>query len=121
MKLRAFFALVSFAALATPLLASCARSPYGNFSNVPDRRSCVVDLSLPNMACSEACPIKVRNALSGVAGVQRVDVDYDAKRATVSASYPACSGNGYEQMIKSLYMEGYQARVVYSREPMGWE
>jgi len=120
-KLRALAAILSFVAIASSMLSSCARSPYGNFSNVPDRKSCVLDVSLPNMACSEACPIKVQNALGSVAGVRRVEVDYDSRSATVDANYPACSSGGFEQMMKNLYMQGYKARIVSSREPMGWE
>ncbi|MBL8741142.1 MAG: heavy-metal-associated domain-containing protein, partial [Myxococcales bacterium] len=77
--------------------------------------TCTVDLALPNMACAEACPIKVRQALGGVAGVQSVDVDYDAKSATVEAVYPACSRDGFEDMMEKLYARGYRARVVSAR------
>ena len=101
--------------MALPLAGACAASPYGDFSRVPDRESCTVDLALPNMACSEACPIKVRSALSGVAGVQQVDVDYDSKSATVEAVYPACSSDGFEEMMARLYARGYRARVVSAR------
>jgi len=94
---------------------SCAASPYGDFSRVPDRDSCTLDVALPNMACSEACPIKVREAIGGVEGVQRVDVDYDARRASVEAVYPACSSDGFEEMMKNLYARGYRARVISAR------
>lgn len=115
------------ALLALPLAAAlglslgCARSPYGDFSHVPDRRACELEVSLPNMACEEACPVKVRGALGSVAGVRRVDVDYAGKSASVSAVYPACSRAGYEQMMGNLYAQGYKARIVSSRPLMGWE
>lgn len=102
-------------------LVACGGSYYGDFSNVPDREACEVAISLPNMACEEACPVKVRGALANVAGVRRVQVDYPGRSAVVDAVYPACSGDGFEQMMKSLYMQGYKARVVSSRTLNGWE
>jgi copper chaperone CopZ len=77
-----------------------------------DRAECTLGLELPNMACSEACPMKVRAALSNVRGVQYVEVDYDTKTATVQAVSPACGAAGYEQMIDNLYARGYRARIV---------
>jgi len=38
--------------------------------------------AVENMSCA-ACPITVRKAMSRVDGVQQVDVDFDAKTATV--------------------------------------
>ncbi len=77
-----------------------------------DRAECTLGLELPNMACSEACPMKVRAALSSVRGVQDVQVDYDTRTATVQAVAPACGAAGYEQMIDRLYARGYRARIV---------
>lgn len=37
---------------------------------------------VPGMTC-ELCPLTVKTAMSGVAGVQSVDVDFDARSATV--------------------------------------
>ncbi len=97
------------------MLSACAAKPYGDYSNVPDRDSCTLDVALPNMACDEACPIKVRQALRSVDGVQTVDVDYEARRATVEAVYPACSSGGFDQMMSNLYQRGYRAKVVSAR------
>ena len=41
-----------------------------------------VTLDVPGMTC-ELCPLTVKTAMSGVAGVQSVDVDFDARSATV--------------------------------------
>ena len=97
-----------------PLAAGCGGSPYGDFSKVPTRDSCTVELAIPNMACGEACPVKVRAALSSVGGVRAVDVDYEGRSAVVEAVSPACSGDGFEQMVAKLYARGYRARVVSS-------
>jgi copper chaperone CopZ len=108
--------------MATGLLSmSACGSAYGDFSKYPDRKSCEVAVSLPNMACAEACPVKVRSALSNVDGVRRVDVDYEGRVASITAEYPACSGAGHEQMIRNLYARGYKAKIVSSRPLMGFE
>lgn len=92
----------------------CGGSPYGDFSNVPDRESCTVQLAIPNMACGEACPPKVTSALQRVSGVRSVEVDYEGRSAVVEAVAPACSGEGFERMIANLYARGYRAQVVRS-------
>lgn len=103
------------------LVAACGGSPYGDFSNVPDRKTCEVNIRVSNMACEDACPIKVQSALANVDGVRRVDVDYASGFASVTAAYPACSSTGYEGMMRNLYYQGYKARIVSSRPLMGWE
>lgn len=42
-----------------------------------------VTLSLPTMNCP-VCPITVKKALAGVEGVSRAEIDFDARRATVT-------------------------------------
>ena len=85
----------------------CGGSSAYHPSLAKDRSQCTLELSLPNMACSDACPVKVRRAIGSVAGVRSVDVDYEARTATVSAVYPACSGAGYDQMVSNLQNMGY--------------
>lgn len=105
------------AASTLPALASasgCVSSPYGDFSNVPDRASCTVEIAISNMACPEACPIKVRDAVFRVQGVRDVAVDYESGRAGVEAVYPACSSDGFEQMMANLYARGYKAKIAGS-------
>ncbi|MBA3447297.1 MAG: heavy-metal-associated domain-containing protein [Pseudaminobacter sp.] len=64
--------------------------------------------AIQNMTCA-LCPVTVKNAMEGVDGVQSVDVDFDAKTATVifdpSATTPdaiaAASANaGYPAAAK---------------------
>jgi hypothetical protein len=57
----------------------------------------------------------VRSALSNVAGVRGVDVDFTTKDALVDAEYPACSRAGVAQMITELFQKGYVARYVDMR------
>jgi len=42
-----------------------------------------VTLAVPGMSCA-ACPITVKKALSKVDGVDRAEVDYDKRQATVT-------------------------------------
>lgn len=42
-----------------------------------------VTLDVPGMSCA-ACPITVKKALSKVEGVEKAEVDYDKRQATVS-------------------------------------
>jgi copper chaperone CopZ len=98
--------------LAMVLAIGCSKPKAWDPSLEKNRAECTLGLSLPNMACSEACPIKVQQALSRVRGVEEVEVDYDSRTATVHASWPACGAEGYEQMIGNLYQRGYRARIV---------
>jgi len=100
---------------------ACGGSRYGDFSDVPTRKTCELNLVVPNMACEDACPVKVKSALFNVEGVRRVDVDFGSRTAVVDAFYPACSAEGYEHMMASLASLGYEARIVSSRPLMGWE
>lgn len=98
--------------LALLSLTCCAKPKAWDASLERDRAECTLGIDLPNMACAEACPIKVRSALLRVRGVEEVQVDYDAKRATVYATWPACGADGYTQIIDNLYQRGYRARIV---------
>ncbi|MDZ4093657.1 MAG: heavy metal-associated domain-containing protein [Paracoccaceae bacterium] len=42
-----------------------------------------VSFNVPDMTCA-LCPVTVKAAMSGVEGVQSVEVDFDARSATVS-------------------------------------
>ncbi|MFO1177031.1 MAG: mercury resistance system periplasmic binding protein MerP [Ottowia sp.] len=68
-----------------------------------------VRLAVPGMTCA-ACPITVKKALSKVKGVQKVDVDYAQRQATVTfddaqtnvrALTDATRDAGYPSMEKS--------------------
>jgi copper chaperone CopZ len=95
--------------------AACAgQSGWSEGAAVPERASCTVELAVPNMACGEVCPGKVRQALASVRGVQEVSVDFGSRSAAVVAEYPACSGDGFEEMIENLHDLGYEGQVVSS-------
>lgn len=95
-------------------VGACAAS--GPYSDTPvaERANCTVDLAVPNMSCSFVCPGRVRTALASVRGVQEVAVDFENRSAEVVAEYPACSGEGYDEMIENLKDAGYDGQVVSS-------
>ena len=67
-----------------------------------------VTLNVPGMTCS-ACPITIKKALSKVAGVGKVDVDFEKREAvvtfddaktTVAALTKATKDAGYVSTVK---------------------
>jgi mercuric ion binding protein len=67
-----------------------------------------VTLSVPGMTCA-ACPITVKQALTKVSGVTKVEVDlkklqavvsYDDAKTTVAALTRATANAGYPSMVK---------------------
>jgi len=67
-----------------------------------------VTLNVPGMTCS-ACPITIKKALSKVAGVGKVDVDFEKREAvvtfddaktTVAALTKATKDAGYPSTVK---------------------
>lgn len=91
--------------------AACGGGPLRGASYA-ERQSCSVELTIPNMACEEKCPVSVRAALARVEGVQEVDVDFGGRSAHVAASWPACGNDGYGEMIENLGDLGYEGRIV---------
>ncbi|NUQ17178.1 MAG: heavy metal transporter [Sphingomonas sp.] len=67
-------AAISTAAFA-PLLAQPARTAPGRVQSAT--------FAIANMTCA-LCPVTVKKAMEGVAGVRSVQVDFEAKTATVS-------------------------------------
>lgn len=68
-----------------------------------------VELTVPGMTCP-VCPLTVKKSLQGVAGVETVSVDYDAKTArvvfddaqtSVDALREATTNAGYPSQLKS--------------------
>ncbi len=104
--------LAAAALLLVAFASACSKPKAWDPALEQNRSECTLGLSLPNMACAEACPIKVRAALARVRGVDDVQVDYDTRTAVVHATWPACGVDGYEQMIANLYQRGYRARIV---------
>jgi copper chaperone CopZ len=80
-----------------------------------ERARCTVTMSLPNMACGTACPIKVHQAIAAVRGVEDVEVVYEERMATIHGVYPACGHDGFEDMLDNLAARGYKARIMSSR------
>lgn len=60
------------------MIALLALSPLTAFATTPK----IVTLEVPTMTCP-VCPITVKKALTHVAGVSAVSVDYEGKTATV--------------------------------------
>ncbi len=95
--------MLGFAPAATPLNAPAFAQTATSEATVQS-----VIFAVENMTCA-LCPVTVKNAMEGVDGVQSVDVDFDAKTATVifdpSATTPdaiaAASANaGYPAAAK---------------------
>jgi len=66
-----------------------------------------VTLSVPGMTCA-ACPITVKKALNGVAGVTKADVNYEKKEAVVT--YDDTKTN-VEALTKATADAGYPSTV----------
>lgn len=67
-----------------------------------------VVFAIDNMTCA-LCPVTVRTAMAGVAGVSAVDVDFDSGTATVTFDPAATSP---EAIGRASGDAGYPARVV---------
>lgn len=67
-----------------------------------------VSFAIDNMTCA-TCPITVRTAMSRVAGVRSVEVDFDTKRATVTFD-PAVAT--IEAIANASTNAGYPARQI---------
>jgi copper chaperone CopZ len=104
-----FVFVCAIAALAP---SACARRSLG--ASYPDRAQCDVALLVPSMSCGEVCPGKVRSALLEVEGVEEVEVDFGARRAAVTARWPACGERGYGAMLDRLAAQGYQASIEHA-------
>jgi len=64
--------------------------------------------AIENMTCA-ACPITVRKAMQGVEGVKSVDVDFDAKTATVVFDPAVTTADKIAQASTNA---GYPARLT---------
>ncbi|HTJ84237.1 MAG TPA: heavy metal-associated domain-containing protein [Polyangiaceae bacterium] len=104
---------IALALFALSVGACASRGPYAD-TPVAERSSCTVDLAVPTMSCSAVCPGRVRQALASVRGVQEVSVDFEHRSAEVTAEYPACSGDGYDEMLENLHDAGYDGQIVSS-------
>lgn len=66
-----------------------------------------VTLAVQNMTCA-VCPITVKKALEQVSGVQKVDIDYEGKTATVEFDDAAVTA---EQLSEATKRVGYPSSV----------
>ncbi|MFO0550057.1 MAG: heavy metal-associated domain-containing protein [Polyangiaceae bacterium] len=92
--------------------ASCASGPTPAQQAELKNLRCSIDIRVTNMACREACPLKVRDAVTNVDGVDEVRVDYDEGRATIEARGMACKRPGTSEMVRLLNSSGYKAYLV---------
>jgi mercuric ion binding protein len=69
-----------------------------------------VTLDMQNMTCA-MCKFTIKKALQGVDGVQKADVDFDSKTATVTFDPQKTNS---EALIKATTHAGYPATVHIS-------
>lgn len=72
----------------------------------------VVVLDVARMTCPD-CPFSVAMGMFFLAGVERVEVDADAKRACVVVDRPGTPS--VKQLIAAIRQRGYEASVVTAR------
>lgn len=72
-----------------------------------------VTLGVPGMTCA-ACPITVKKAITGVAGVSKTEVDYDKRQAVVTYDDARAS---VDQIMKATANAGYPATVTNAGYP----
>lgn len=97
-------ALAGLGAVAT--LAPFPSVPQAQAQNREQVRT--ASFAIDNMTCA-TCPITVRTAMSRVAGVRSVAVDFESKRATVT--YDAVRATP-EAIAQASTNAGYPARLV---------
>lgn len=66
-----------------------------------------VTLAVENMSCA-VCPITVKKALNGVAGVSRTDVSFERKEATVTFDD---AKTNIEALIKATTHAGFPSQL----------
>ncbi|MCH9699002.1 MAG: cation transporter [Gammaproteobacteria bacterium] len=93
--------IFSLSALQAKQETSANQSPIGNQS---------ITLDVQNMTCA-MCKITLKKALNKVDGVQNIDVDFDAKTATVAFDPNKTST---EAIIKATTNVGYPSTVRQS-------
>jgi mercuric ion binding protein len=67
-----------------------------------------VTFAVDNMTCA-LCPVTVKRAMEGVAGVRAVEIDFDARTATVILDTAATSADAIATASANA---GYPARVA---------
>lgn len=83
------------------------QSPAAELPAATESTSQSVTLDMQNMTCA-MCKITIRKALQGVAGVQRVQVDFDSKTASVTFDPQKTT---IDALIEATTNVGYPATV----------
>lgn len=99
--MRQIFALI-FLGLAAPVTVTGLIQPAA-----AQEASQTLTFTVENMTCA-LCPVTVKTAMEGVAGVQSVEIDFDAKTATVTFDPAAATP---EAIAAASTNAGYPAAV----------
>lgn len=84
MKHRLIIAAAAFACATGALLSSAVLSPLAAQSAAAQVAALETQtLTVENMTCA-LCPVTVKKAMEGIDGVRDVEIDFDAKTATVT-------------------------------------
>lgn len=105
----ALVALIALAFSAAGLLSLSAFSPLAAQSATLQAAAVqTTTFKIENMTCA-LCPVTVKKAMEGVEGVRSVEVDFDAKTATVVFEPPATTP---EAIATASTNAGYPAKPV---------
>ncbi|ALJ12440.1 MULTISPECIES: heavy-metal-associated domain-containing protein [Sphingomonadales] len=97
-------ALTSAGIISTAAFAPFAAQP----AKAAPARAQTATFAIENMTCA-TCPITVKKAIAGVTGVQAVNVDFDAKTATVRFD---ASKTTIAAIARASTNAGYPARAT---------
>ncbi|MDD5410371.1 MAG: cation transporter [Methylobacter sp.] len=104
MTIKSVFIILSLFILAVPLIIQTSHAE----SVVQVKNSSQsITLDMQNMTCA-MCKFTIKKALQGVEGVQKADVDFDSKMATVTFDPQKTNS---EALINATTRAGYPATV----------
>ena len=98
--------LIALAASAMPLVAPAPSQILISAAQAAETEQ-TATFDVPGMTCA-LCPVTVRKAMEGVAGVKSVTVDFDARTATVAFDPSVTTA---EAIIAASANAGYPAEV----------
>lgn len=98
--------LIALAASAMPLVAPAPSQILVSAAQAAETEQ-TATFDVPGMTCA-LCPVTVRKAMEGVAGVKSVTVDFDARTATVVFDPSVTTA---EAIIAASANAGYPAEV----------
>lgn len=99
--------VLTLSLLAVPLFMQTVHAEAADPVQAQKQNSQSVTLDVQNMTCA-MCPITIRKALQGVAGVNEAKVDFASKTASVTFDPQKTS---IEALIKATTNAGYPATV----------